>query len=108
MTRKRNWAQTCFWHLALGCLMLSGLLLPFQSEVMAQSTNGRMVVTVKDQTGAVIAGANITVANEGTNQQISATTNESGTYVSPLLSVGLYTVTVEAPGFKKAISEKVK
>jgi hypothetical protein len=109
MTRKRNWAQTCLWHFALGCLIVSGLLLlPFQNEVMAQSTNGRMVVTVKDQTGAVISGATLTITNEGTNQQINATTNDSGNYVSPLLSVGLYTVTVEAPGFKKAISEKVK
>src|SRR5215510_1251898 len=100
MTRQRNWVQTCLWHFALGCLMVSGLLLPFQNKVMAQSTNGKIVVTVKDQTGAVIPGANLTVTNEGTSQQVAGSTNESGNYISPLLPVGLYTVAVEAPGFK--------
>lgn len=75
---------------------------------MAQTTNGRIVVTVKDQSGATIAGATIKITNEGTNQVFEATTNESGGFVSPLLPIGFYTVSVEAEGFKTSVSEHAK
>ncbi len=92
------------WPVILAFLLLFG----GQATVFGQSTNGRFVVTVKDQTGAVISGATVTVVNEGTNQEVNATTNESGIVVSPLLPIGLYDLKVEIEGFKKAISEKVK
>src|SRR5262249_56350217 len=93
---------------ALGCLLLGGLLLfPF-GAAFAQSTNGRLIVTVKDQSGAVIGGANLIVTNTGTGQQVSGTTNEAGVFNSPLLPIGIYSVAVESPGFKKSLSENLK
>lgn len=92
------------WPVILAFLLLFGS----QTAVMGQSTNGRFVVTVKDQTGAVVSGATVIVLNEGTNQETNITTNESGVVTSPLLPIGLYDLKVEVEGFKKAVSEKVK
>jgi hypothetical protein len=43
----------------------------------------------------------IVIKNEGTAEQQTVTTNESGYYVKPNLQPGYYTVTAEASGFKK-------
>ncbi|MFY9226246.1 MAG: carboxypeptidase-like regulatory domain-containing protein [Blastocatellia bacterium] len=105
--QNQNLVETCFKTFLAKCLLICSLLLSANSA-FAQTTNGRIVVTVKDQTGAVIAGANIKIINEGTNQEVDASTNESGTLVSPLLPIGKYTLSIEADGFKKAVSENVK
>ncbi|MBX7222042.1 MAG: TonB-dependent receptor [Blastocatellia bacterium] len=81
---------------------------PRIDPVCAQSTNGRLVITAKDTTGALVAGATVTVTNEGTSTSVTATTNENGLAVFPQLAIGRYTVTVEVEGFKKAVSEGVK
>lgn len=91
--------------LIIGILCLSPLII---GNVMAQSTNGRLAVTVKDPTDAVIAGATVTITNEGTNQQITGATNDTGNFTSPLLPVGNYTVTIEAEGYQKTASEHLK
>lgn len=108
MRRRVNLVQSQLLRFIPGCLLLGALLLfPF-SAANAQSTNGRLIITVKDSTGAVIGGANISVTNTGTGQQINGTSNESGLFSSPLLPVGLYAVSVEVPGFKKSVTENVK
>lgn len=106
MNREQSLLRTCLRMIALVCLVMGGSLI--NNEALAQTTNGRFVVTVKDPTGAVIAGADVTIVNNGTGQQVTGTTNETGGFVSPLLPVGLYTLTVEAAGFKKTISENLK
>src|SRR5262249_15658631 len=56
--------------------------------------------TAKDQSGAVLPGVQITVANPATSFNRSVVTGERGDYVLPLLPVGRYDVTAELPGFK--------
>ncbi len=68
----------------------------------AQSDNSTISGVVKDPTGAIVAGARVTVQNEGTTFERQTTTNASGFYTAPNIAPGYYTVTVEAPGFKKA------
>ncbi|MDM7923840.1 MAG: TonB-dependent receptor [Pyrinomonadaceae bacterium] len=72
----------------------------------AQGTTSRMTGTVTDSSGAAVAGATVTLTNEGTNTSFTATTNSSGVYVFDLIQPGTYTVTVEREGFKKFISSK--
>jgi hypothetical protein len=67
----------------------------------AQTSTGTIVGTVSDATGAVIAGAQIVVANSATGAQRRAISNEAGSYTVPLLPPGSYGVTVTAQGFKK-------
>ena len=52
-------------------------------SAVAQTTTGTIVGTIRDSSGAIIAGAKIRVTNEGTNIAISVTSNDSGDFVVP-------------------------
>ncbi|HNY40298.1 MAG TPA: carboxypeptidase-like regulatory domain-containing protein, partial [Bryobacteraceae bacterium] len=67
----------------------------------AQSDNSSISGIVKDPSGAVVTGANITVTNEGTGFERKTTTNESGFYTITNIQPGFYKLSVEATGFKK-------
>lgn len=75
-------------------------LLLLSTVVMAQNPLGRIVGTVVDQTGAVVSGAAVTVTNEGTGAQLTATSTGEGAFFFAQLQPGNYTVKVEAKGFK--------
>lgn len=64
--------------------------------------------SVLDPNGAAIAGAEVTVKNNATGTELKAKTSASGAYTVPSLGTGVYTVTIEAPGFKKAVVQEVK
>ena len=77
--------------------------------VFAQShTSGRFNGTVKDQSGAVIAGAEVTVKSLATGEERKATTDPHGNYDVSLLLPGTYRVSVTASGFRKADVEPVR
>jgi len=61
---------------------------------------GEINGTVSDPTGAVIAGATVTVTNTATNIARNVQTNASGNYTVPFLAPGLYDVRAEQAGFK--------
>ena len=86
--------------LALVCIASS-------APVWAQKDAGSIVGTVKDQTGATLASAKVTVTDVERGIHLETTTNDSGDYVAGPLRVGRYTVTVEHPGFKKAVTPPV-
>ncbi len=87
--------------ITVGALLLCGI-------VHAQFDRGQISGFVKDSTGAIVAGAAVTVINEGTGQSIKVSSNDSGYYQAPNLVPGLYSVTVELAGFKKFTQTKVK
>ena len=74
------------------------------NSLAAQTSEGRVLGTVYDQTGAVIAGAKITVLNTSTNVSRHLVTTHAGEYVAPNLEPGPYRVSAEASGFKQAVS----
>lgn len=75
----------------------------------AQETSGTINGTVKDTTGSAVKGATVTVADEEKKIVVrTVTTGDDGGYTAPSLPVGVYTVTVEAPGFKKSAQTHVK
>ncbi|PWU06952.1 MAG: hypothetical protein C5B51_11120, partial [Terriglobia bacterium] len=61
---------------------------------------GEINGTVSDSSGAVIAGATVTVTNRATNSARSVTTNAAGNYTVPFLVPGAYNVQAEQTGFK--------
>ncbi|HZS06010.1 MAG TPA: carboxypeptidase regulatory-like domain-containing protein [Blastocatellia bacterium] len=67
---------------------------------LAQSDNTQISGFVKDPNGAVIANAKVTVRSEARDFERNATTNSEGYYVITQLPSGLYTISVEAQGFK--------
>jgi hypothetical protein len=69
-------------------------------SAMAQIENGQFSGTVTDASGATVAGAKVTLTNQGTNLSITTTTNETGVYNARELPIGVYKITVEAAGFK--------
>jgi hypothetical protein len=71
-------------------------------------STGSLAGTVTDPSGAVVSGVTVVVRNKGTGQEFTTTTSESGTFTVPTLNSGLYTVTVNAQGFKQAVVQDVK
>jgi hypothetical protein len=67
----------------------------------------QIVGTVKDQTGAIVAHAKVTVSDVERGTHIETSTNDSGEYVASPLPVGRYTVSVEHAGFKRAVTVPV-
>lgn len=73
------------------------------SLVEAQTTTGRIVGTITDESGAVIPGVEIIVRNPGTGLTRTVVTEEGGTYNVPLLPPGNYEVEAQLRGFRKEV-----
>ena len=70
--------------------------------VFSQANLGRMLGTVTDQTGGVVAGATVTVLDVQRGIARSLTTDDAGEYNAPNLTPGTYIVRAESKGFKTA------
>src|SRR5437660_1313828 len=79
------------------------LSLLFSSFLLAQTITGTISGDVTDSTGAVVAGATVTVQNIGTSETRTATSTSTGSYRVPDLAIGKYKVTATAPGFKSIV-----
>lgn len=79
-------------------LVVLSVLVP--SVLHAQSGAGNIQGTVRDSSGAVIAGAEVNAVEQKTGVKAHAVTNSSGFYVLPSLFTGTYTVTVSQSTFK--------
>src|SRR5256885_2067282 len=66
---------------------------------LAQSNSAVMVGTVTDSSAAAVAGAKVTVVNQGTNIGTTVTTKSEGQYTVTNLPPGSYRVTATADGF---------
>ena len=73
----------------------------------AQDYRGSLLGRISDPTGAVVPDVRITVVHEGTNVPSTTRSNQEGNYLVALLDPGVYTITVEAPGFKKLVRRGV-
>jgi Carboxypeptidase regulatory-like domain len=76
-------------------------------SLSAQNTTGAITGRLTDSTGAVIAGAKVTVKNLGTGEVRTLTTGGSGDFTATLLLPGRYSVTAEHTGFKTAIRNDI-
>jgi len=65
-----------------------------------QGNAGRILGTLTDQSGGVMAGATVTFVDTQRGTARTLTTNQSGEYNSPGLLPSNYTVRAEAMGFK--------
>ena len=83
----------------LSILVFSVAMLFPGARLNAQVENG-VNGTVMDASGAVIAGAQVTVTNTSTGVISRSTTSSAGTFTVVGLIPGDYTVSVEASGFK--------
>ena len=75
-------------------------IVTFADRVRAQNATGTILGHVTDNTGAVIPGAAVTLANQNTGVSQQFKTNGAGDYVFVDKNPGVYTLTVKAPGFQ--------
>jgi hypothetical protein len=81
-------------------------LLALTFNISAQGTTSRITGTIQDNSGAAVAGATVTLTNEGTGTSLTTETGDSGSYTFDLIPAGTYSVTAERQGFKKFVSKE--
>ena len=67
----------------------------------AQSTQGSIMGTVKDTSGALVPGAPVTLTNVGEGTVRTTKSNAEGDYAFLDVKAGRYSVAIEAAGFEK-------
>src|SRR5215510_7458765 len=76
--------------------------------LLAQQDTGLITGQVTDPTGSAVPDAAVTVVNRDTNIGVKVSTGSDGIFVATPLRIGLYSVTVEAKGFKKAVQDGIQ
>jgi carboxypeptidase family protein len=89
----------------IGLLLL--IAMPTSSPAQTGS-NGAIAGTVRDQTGAVVPKAEISIRNVATNETRQATTESNGSFVFPLLPPGEFVLDVKMSGFAPVTREGVR
>jgi hypothetical protein len=82
------------------CLLLAFGLLVFSFVAYAQAPTGTISGTVKDETGAVVPSATVTITNKATDFNRTISTNAEGLFSAPALLPGEYEVRAEMTGFR--------
>lgn len=87
--------------------MFALLVFGFSQALLGQAVNGTLLGTVIDTTGAAIANAQVTATLTSTGGTSVSETNGSGNYTFPNMQPGIYTITVDAKGFKKTQQQNI-
>ena len=73
----------------------------------ALAQSGTIQGTIKDPSGAMVAGAQVQAQNVNTGAAYSAASNQDGIFRFPVLPVGTYDVTADHSGFAKLVQKGV-
>ncbi|HEY6403138.1 MAG TPA: carboxypeptidase-like regulatory domain-containing protein, partial [Blastocatellia bacterium] len=84
-----------------GVLIAPVVILVMSALIHAQDYRGKVQGVVTDASGAALAGVNVTLRNVGTGVEVTRQTNSEGRYIFDFVESGVYSVLVEATGFKK-------
>jgi A-macroglobulin TED domain/Alpha-2-macroglobulin family/MG2 domain/Carboxypeptidase regulatory-like domain/A-macroglobulin receptor binding domain/Macroglobulin domain MG3 len=76
-------------------------------KVLLSGSTGAISGTLIDPNGAVIAGATVTAKNLRTTIEYVVKSSDDGIYIIKNLAVGSYEITVDAPGFRRAVMTNV-
>ncbi|MBM3804785.1 MAG: carboxypeptidase regulatory-like domain-containing protein, partial [Acidimicrobiia bacterium] len=91
------------------CMVALMFVLPVLSlTVAAQTQQGDILGTVRDEQGSVMVGVQITIANETTGAVRNVSTDERGEYLALGFFSGFYRVEAALQGFQKAVVNGVK
>ncbi len=102
-------AARSLWNVSRStAVMVMLLTLAGTPHLLAQVESGKVLGEVLDSSGAAIKGAEVTVTNVDTGVTHKVATGGSGEYAVAELQPGNYTVSVEQPGFKKAVQPAFK
>ena len=87
--------------------LLFGLCLLLSGSLFAQVNTGRILGTITDQSGGVIADAIVTVTNTATGVARTLTADQAGAYNAPNLNPGTYSVRAGAMGFQTFVRQNI-
>ncbi|HNQ15246.1 MAG TPA: carboxypeptidase-like regulatory domain-containing protein, partial [Pyrinomonadaceae bacterium] len=87
-------------RIRIAAIVLSSLVI-FAGVISGQTTSGSITGNIIDQQQAAIAGATVTITEEGKSFSLTTTTDEEGRFVFAIVPPGTYKMTIEAAGFKK-------
>jgi hypothetical protein len=90
--------------LVFGLFVWSGSI---SIQAQSQALNGQIEGVVTDAAGATVPNASITVRNIEKGSEIQITSDENGVYRAPLLPLGTFRITVEAPNFNRLVREGI-
>src|SRR5712692_5039392 len=96
-TKSNRWLGVSGWLVFSTCVLV---VLSFATVVFASPT-GSIVGTVKDQSGASISGAELTLTNLATNDKTEAVSDSNGNFQFLQLAPAEYSLVVQSTGFKK-------
>src|SRR5256884_5746430 len=77
-----------------------GLLIGLNAAPASAQATAQISGTVRDQSGAVLPGVEVTATQTETGISRNTVTNETGSYVLSNLAVGPYRLEVALPGFR--------
>src|SRR6185295_19237465 len=80
--------------------LMTALLISFGALTIWAQATAQISGTVKDQTGAVLPGVEVTATQTDTGIARTAVTNETGSFVLPNLALGPYKLEATLPGFR--------
>ena len=89
-------------------ILATVLAMGLAATTYGQIDTGTILGTVRDQSGAVVPQAKVTLTNSGTGVSSSGQTNSEGNYAFPAIKSGTYQVIIQANGFKKYVRSGVK
>src|SRR3954468_11152139 len=78
------------------------------SAAFAQSDRGTLTGTITDPASASVPSAKVTAKNTENGAVFETITTPSGNYTLTSLPIGLYDLTVEAPGFSRKTQQGVR
>jgi hypothetical protein len=93
------------WIFCAAFLLVLGLLVG--PNARAQQATGAITGVVSDPSGAAVAGATVTLTDTDRGTSVKTQTNTDGLYNFPQLSIGQYSLRVEANGFQTALRSGV-
>src|SRR5579871_6691954 len=96
-------ARLLCWY----CLVFVELLILVSASSHAADVTATLSGTLKDASGAVVAKANVTLTNTGTNFSRTIASGPDGAYLFTLVPIGTYRLTVEQTGFRKYVRDGI-
>ena len=89
-----------FSRIAVAMLSVTGMM-------WAQDYRARLQGTVTDASQAAVAGAKVSLRNQGTGIEVTRESTANGHYIFDSVEPGTYTVTTEFAGFAKSAKENI-
>ena len=91
-----------------GNALLRGLFaLCLAFPALAQFDTAEVLGTVRDKSDSAVAGATVTLSNQGTGIRATAQTSADGSYAFSNVKIGVYSISAEATGFSRAAAKDI-